>query len=277
VHHNQNLFSVTGQFDAETIVIRQSKQSRITIIFDPLHAEKIASLRNGQTVTATGQICSPRWNQVFTEDPSPADTVLNVKQIITFSSNKNIELEGQFDAKIVRWHEGDGMFAICKTLGGETINCYVPAVHERLAKARPDHMAGMYLRFYCSQKDGCLVAQKIKIIDVPPAEILAIAPNKACQAWDEFIKEGKPRSQLKSARQISAKLRRSIFMRDGFRCRECGASPENEHVYIEIDHIIPFSRGGNSEEKNLQTLCSKCNGAKSDGMPNPATMEALIA
>ncbi|HIS15474.1 MAG TPA: HNH endonuclease [Candidatus Scatomorpha merdavium] len=33
---------------------------------------------------------------------------------------------------------------------------------------------------------------------------------------------------------------------------------------LEIDHIIPVSKGGRTAEENLQTLCWKCNRAKSD-------------
>ena len=34
--------------------------------------------------------------------------------------------------------------------------------------------------------------------------------------------------------------------------------------YLEIDHIIPVAKGGETVEDNLQTLCWKCNRAKSD-------------
>ena len=49
-------------------------------------------------------------------------------------------------------------------------------------------------------------------------------------------------------------LRNSIFERDGFKCIKCGST-----VDLQIDHIIPFSRGGQTTEDNLQTLCLKCN------------------
>ena len=69
----------------------------------------------------------------------------------------------------------------------------------------------------------------------------------------------------KSTRAISDKLRYHVLKRDNFKCCACGASPAKDpSVELHIDHIIPWSKGGESTLKNLQTLCSKCNIGKSD-------------
>lgn len=61
---------------------------------------------------------------------------------------------------------------------------------------------------------------------------------------------------------IPAKLRLKILKRDNHTCQICGAkAPE---VQVHIDHIIPLSRGGLTEEKNLRILCKDCNLGKSD-------------
>ena len=57
--------------------------------------------------------------------------------------------------------------------------------------------------------------------------------------------------------KVSNKMRFSIYERDGYRCRCCGVS--EEYAPLEIDHIIPISKGGKSTYENLQTLCHKCN------------------
>lgn len=64
---------------------------------------------------------------------------------------------------------------------------------------------------------------------------------------------------------MTKKLRSFIKNRDNFTCCTCGNSTHVEpNLLLEIDHIIPVSKGGCTEEGNLQTLCWKCNRAKSN-------------
>ncbi len=67
---------------------------------------------------------------------------------------------------------------------------------------------------------------------------------------------------------MTTRLRNYIKQRDSFTCRQCGVSVDHEpHLLLEIDHVIPVSRGGLTEESNLKTLCWKCNRTKSNKMP----------
>ena len=69
----------------------------------------------------------------------------------------------------------------------------------------------------------------------------------------------------KGGRKIPDKLRYQVLKRDNFKCCACGASPaKDSSVELHIDHIIPWSKGGETTLENLQTLCSKCNLGKSD-------------
>ena len=62
---------------------------------------------------------------------------------------------------------------------------------------------------------------------------------------------------------MTSKLRQKIKERDHFTCRKCGVSIAQEpHLLLEIDHIVPLSRGGLTTESNLQTLCWRCNRSK---------------
>ena len=58
-------------------------------------------------------------------------------------------------------------------------------------------------------------------------------------------------------------LREHIKERDNYTCCRCGASLAVEpHLLLEIDHIVPLSKGGITTESNLQTLCWRCNRSK---------------
>lgn len=64
---------------------------------------------------------------------------------------------------------------------------------------------------------------------------------------------------------MTKKLREFIKKRDDFTCCTCGNSVHAEpNLLLEIDHIIPVSKGGFTTEDNLQTLCWKCNRSKSN-------------
>lgn len=69
----------------------------------------------------------------------------------------------------------------------------------------------------------------------------------------------------KTNRDINLRLRFLVMKRDNFKCCICGATPAtNPSVELHIDHIIPWSKGGETTLDNLQTLCSNCNLGKSN-------------
>lgn len=69
----------------------------------------------------------------------------------------------------------------------------------------------------------------------------------------------------KTNRDINLRLRFKVMQRDNFKCCICGKSPATSPcVTLHIDHIKPWSKGGETTIDNLQTLCSECNLGKSD-------------
>jgi hypothetical protein len=64
---------------------------------------------------------------------------------------------------------------------------------------------------------------------------------------------------LSERRKISKETRHTVWIRDGGKCVECDAED-----YLEYDHIIPVSRGGSNTNNNIQLLCRRCNGKKSN-------------
>jgi hypothetical protein len=102
--------------------------------------------------------------------------------------------------------------------------------------------------------------------------------NKALLAFDEYIKSGrksyprekrkpprkpqpiKPRKRRRTQRKPGYMLRYKVLKRDRFMCRLCGSSPaDDKRVELHIDHIKPWSKGGETTFANLQTLCHRCN------------------
>jgi hypothetical protein len=64
----------------------------------------------------------------------------------------------------------------------------------------------------------------------------------------------------KTSRNVSDRMRFKILLRDNFSCKSCGASPaKTSGVELHVDHIIPWSKGGETIDDNLETKCSKCN------------------
>ena len=66
----------------------------------------------------------------------------------------------------------------------------------------------------------------------------------------------------KERSKMSSSLRYDILKRDHFRCQLCGRSA-SDGVELEVDHIIPISKGGKTVPDNLRTLCKDCNRGKS--------------
>lgn len=91
---------------------------------------------------------------------------------------------------------------------------------------------------------------------------------------DENVKRKK--TSVEQRALMTPNLRRRVKERDDYTCRKCGNSTYREsNLLLEIDHIVPVSKGGLTEENNLQTLCWKCNrtkGAKID----TATFQHII-
>ncbi len=98
-------------------------------------------------------------------------------------------------------------------------------------------------------------------------EFIKEAINCIIKSW-EFIEMyqrlgnipfKKIRKEEHEKRKVAKKLRWSIYKKDDFTCQKCGIQED-----LEVDHIIPLSKGGKDELINLQTLCKPCNVRKKD-------------
>ena len=76
------------------------------------------------------------------------------------------------------------------------------------------------------------------------------------------------RQEWKESKQYQRSLmtyskRYDIMKRDHFQCQLCGRT-QADGVKLEVDHIIPVSKGGKTVDENLRTLCNECNRGKSN-------------
>lgn len=77
-----------------------------------------------------------------------------------------------------------------------------------------------------------------------------------------FVNE--PLTETRELRKVNRNVSRKMFLRivrrDNQTCQKCGKILREEE--IRIDHKIPFSKGGPTEEENLRVLCEECNRKK---------------
>jgi len=64
----------------------------------------------------------------------------------------------------------------------------------------------------------------------------------------------------KTKRNPSERLKVQVLMRDGNKCRLCGITVTGENIHF--DHILAWSKGGETVLENIQVLCALHNLAK---------------
>src|ERR1700722_6922351 len=94
---------------------------------------------------------------------------------------------------------------------------------------------------------------------------LQVEPDeRACRIFGHdcpVFHVAEPLTETRELRNISRSIPRDVqfrvLKRENQICRECGRSVQDEDV--EFDHVIPYSKGGSSDESNVRLLCKKCN------------------
>lgn len=67
--------------------------------------------------------------------------------------------------------------------------------------------------------------------------------------------------------------RKNLMLRDAHQCQYCGRSPSLRE--LNIDHVLPRSRGGQDSWDNLVTACRPCNLRKGWRTPEEASMRLI--
>ena len=78
---------------------------------------------------------------------------------------------------------------------------------------------------------------------------------------DDMLLVGDAESLIKhkTKREPNDRLKVRVLMRDGNRCQICGVKCNDGIHKIHFDHIIPWSKGGETTLDNLRVLCADCN------------------
>lgn len=72
--------------------------------------------------------------------------------------------------------------------------------------------------------------------------------------------------------------RKNLYMRDDFTCQYCGTHANKLKYRVQdlnLDHILPRSRGGLTEWLNIVTSCISCNALKANRTPQEAGLKLL--
>jgi hypothetical protein len=125
----------------------------------------------------------------------------------------------------------------------------------KLPDARKAHLICLLL--LSAHMDNVLPNNPLKL-----EQLIGATDSMDLSAFVDFVafaevEEPKYEDRL-AKRRIPDQLRTEVLLRDGARCRRCRTA-----VNLEVDHMIPVSKGGETEEANLQTLCRRCNRRKS--------------
>jgi hypothetical protein len=105
-----------------------------------------------------------------------------------------------------------------------------------------------------SLRVGRLSYEQRAAIELACTEKLAeFLERRGLATWDYRLLDTDP---------VRADVRYQVLAAANGRCALCGAHSSERR--IEVDHIIPRSRGGTNDISNLQALCDECNRGKSN-------------
>jgi hypothetical protein len=101
-------------------------------------------------------------------------------------------------------------------------------------------------------------------IEVPPQKEELLQKPSAAQSQTKPL----PKQEIfrhRTSRTINYRLRFLVMRRDNFKCKITGRSPATDpSVILEVDHIVPWDKNGETVMENLQTLAKDINIGKSN-------------
>lgn len=183
---------------------------------------------------------------------------LRVRRIIK-SRNNNISKEIDYKSKVDLTKDKLGNFDVSiEDLNEEKLrNIESIVFNDLIEKVNTDFYAEVHL-YLTRGRMHRVVDEKKELFDLNEIiDVLkSIDSSKVIDGRRFYSGEVWKSIERVERAKVSKELRQEIFERDGYTCVNCGSTKKES---LEIDHIIPISKGGKTEPGNLQTLCRNCN------------------
>jgi site-specific DNA-methyltransferase (adenine-specific) len=120
---------------------------------------------------------------------------------------------------------------------------------------------------FCGCATTCVAAQQLHRrwigidIEKQAVRILVERLSEGAELFKDFIATDQipKRSDIKEV-QTWESIKQRLYKQQHGKCNACGV--DFEYRNLEIDHIIPKSKGGGDYYENYQLLCSSCNKIK---------------
>ena len=101
------------------------------------------------------------------------------------------------------------------------------------------------------------------------ADVLADIARADAQRAAKAVRAGTTAARPRNRPNIPRLVRSAVYLRDGWACVYCrrefepveSGAPEDQlaGVWLELDHVQPYSMGGDDTFENLRAACSTCN------------------
>lgn len=124
-----------------------------------------------------------------------------------------------------------------------------------------DHSVTTYERRFGSWR--ATLETFMKYVNEPmaePHEEISSTDSTATPAIKEQQDSVPHKADRRTPRAPNTRLMFVVMKRDNFTCRACGRSSAIQlGLILHVDHILPWTNGGETVLENLQTLCERCN------------------
>ncbi len=134
---------------------------------------------------------------------------------------------------------------------GAMVRQCVPFALRLDAEVTIDYWYGNYREFFTAEKLNQLIAE----LEPYEAESTIVAKGLS-EIRDTLVELREKEARRALKRTHSKSLRNRIIERDRGICRYCG-NPTTDKAHL--DHVVPYSLGGKTNDDNLVVSCPKCN------------------